>query len=30
VSGRFPGQLNWLSGRILNFLEGGDQKDDGH
>jgi hypothetical protein len=30
VSGRFPGQLNWLPRRILSFLGGGDQKGDGH
>jgi predicted alpha/beta-fold hydrolase len=30
VSGRFPGQLNWLPRRILSFLGGGDQNDDSH
>ena len=30
VSGRFPGQLNWLPRRILSFLGGGDQNDDRH
>lgn len=29
VSGRFPGQFDWLSRRILRFLGNGDQKDDG-
>ena len=29
VSGRFPGQFNWLPRRILSFLARGDQKRDG-